>query len=297
MAHDSRFDSAWLKWAQAVKHAHALEDDIDAFSEHHEPLLRSRTEYQAKRHGFAVIVEEVGPTPIRWQLVLGDVANNYRAALDHLAWALVSRGRTPPGSGKLTSGQENAVYFPISEDRHQFNAQIRRPANLKTRLNLPGIRRADAAKVRRRQPYHHSARRRSMHALVLLAGVNSGDKHRTVQPIWAQPTRVDLEVTDARDCEVPRLGFRRNRNPLEVGVELAYIGVRRTGANPQLEVKVAVTAEPSIGNRISFKEWGTRAGAFISGLLIEFSDPSQELVEATGVDLRRFMASTQALGL
>lgn len=62
-------------------------------------------------------------------------------------------------------------------------------------------------------------------------------------------------------------------------------------------MKLGVTAEPSIGNRIAFKEWGTRAGAFISGLLMEFSDPSQELLESTGVDLRRFMLSAQALGL
>lgn len=28
--------------------------------------------------------------------MLGDIANDYRSAIDHLAWALVSRGRTPP---------------------------------------------------------------------------------------------------------------------------------------------------------------------------------------------------------
>ncbi len=283
---DPLFASAWLKWGHALEHAQALEDEIDACSEDEsrDPLRAFRTEYYAKRHGFGVIVEDVKPLPARWRLLLGDVANNYRASLDHLAWALVTRGRTPPDV--LRAKQRNGIYFPIKDDRLQFNGELP--------IKLPGVRRADIAEVRRRQPYHYSARTRAKHVLTLLAGINSGDKHRTIQPLWSQPTRVNIEVTDARDCEVPRLGWRRNKDALEVDAELAYIGVRKTGKNPELDVKLRVTAEPSIGNRLAFKEWGTRSAVFISRMLVEFSEPPPELVDL-GCDLARLQASAAKL--
>ena len=81
MTHDPLFDSAWAKWAQGVRHSHALQDHIDAFDSHfgRGPTLRSRTEYQPKRHGFAVIIEDVETVPIPWRLILGDAATIFTA--------------------------------------------------------------------------------------------------------------------------------------------------------------------------------------------------------------------------
>ena len=96
---DPLFLGAWLKWGQAVVHTQTLEIDVETFSvaAHDKPLLTLRTEYHPKRHGFAVIVDSVVvPIPVRWGLLLGDIANNYRSSLDHVAWALVVRGSTPP---------------------------------------------------------------------------------------------------------------------------------------------------------------------------------------------------------
>src|SRR5436305_1101517 len=77
-----------------------------------------------ERHGFAVYAADVAPVPTRWGLILGDIANNYRSAIDHLAWALVSRGRTPPAV--LTDDQRSAVQFPITQGRRQFNKSLKR---------------------------------------------------------------------------------------------------------------------------------------------------------------------------
>ena len=164
--YDPLFASAWLKWAQGVLHAQTLQADIERIGHKPDayPVLAFRSEYQPNRHGFAVIAEEIAPIPVRWPLLLGDIANNYRAALDHLAWALVSRGRTPPA--KLTKRQENAVYFPIHKERAEFNGKVG--------SRLPGVRRADLAKVRRYQPYHHGPSVRPRHAL----------------PCWRVSTRV-----------------------------------------------------------------------------------------------------------
>jgi hypothetical protein len=125
-AYDPLFESPWLKWAQAIIHAQTLERELASWQgTGGNPVISYRAEYQPHRHGFAIIVEELEPIPVRWQLLLGDIAVNYRAALDHLAWALVSRGRTPPD--RLTAAQASAVYFPISYSRSQFNAEIRKP--------------------------------------------------------------------------------------------------------------------------------------------------------------------------
>lgn len=297
MAHDALFDSAWAKWAQGVKHFQALQDDIASFNADHDrgPVLEARAQYNAKRHGFVVTVEKIEPIPVPWSLMLGDAANNFRAALDHLAWALVTRGRTPPGSGKLTKGQENAVYFPLCEDRKQFNAEIRVPPNAKARLKLPGVRRADSAKVRRHQPYHHSARQRAVLALMSLAGINAGDKHRTIQPIWIEPAVIGVDVEQSRDCEIRDLRTNRLRKrPLKVDAELALIPARRTGPDPQVQVQVKVTAELSALERITLEEWGARTSAVVGTVLADFSEPSQEIIEPLA-DMRRLTATIRAL--
>jgi hypothetical protein len=252
--HDPLFDSAWFKWAQGVVHAQTLQNAIiNSVGADAEPLVAARTEYHAKRHGFVVVATEVAAIPMRWRLLLGDVANDYRAALDHLAWALVLRGSTPPGSGKLTLAQENAVYFPICQNRTEFNAEIRVPPKPKSRLKLPGVRRADSAIARRRQPYHYGPVFRSRHVLTLLAAVNNGDKHRAVQPLWAHPSSVGTEILGAWDCVAPKTAQRNyvgKGRPLEPGAEIAYIRTRKSGPNPQMKVKLSIAAQPSLDNRL-----------------------------------------------
>jgi hypothetical protein len=293
------FDSAWLKWAHAVGHTQALEDEIDAFSSDNqrEPVLHCRTDYDPKRHGFIVTIEAVEAVPPKWSLLLGDAATNFRAALDHLAWEVALRGRTPPGSGKLTKWQEQAIYFPICEDRRVFNDQIRVPPNGRTRLKLPGIRRADSAKIRRHQPYHTGATRRRFHVLMMLADINSRDRHRTIQPIWAETTEIRLKVTKEWDCKVRHWQGMKPipKRPLEVDTELAYIPARRTGPDPKVGVKLDVVAEPGIGNYVTFKEWGMQVAMFICVALVEFADPPEELV-APLADLDRFMVNAHAYG-
>jgi hypothetical protein len=280
MAHNPLFDSAWLKWTQAIVHSQALQRDIDTRTSHGDtnPIRTFRTHYDPKRHGFAIIVEDIEPIPVRWRLLLGDIANNYRSALDHLAWALVSRGRTPPSTGKLTSRQEKAIYFPIFDDRLEYNRQLSR--------YLPGVRRADRASVRRCQPYHRGVRNRPREPLVLLAGINSGDKHRTIQPLWAFPSRIDIEVTDTRDCALSAPEhWRRRAYHLDVGAEVALMRCRKLGSDPQLEVQLNVASTPTIGNRISLREWSTQTSVFIFKLLRIFSEQPASIHEV-GAELR-----------
>ena len=96
--YDPLFESAWLKWGQASIHAKALQAEIAAWTKDGtaNPIFASRAQYEPKRHGFAVIAEDIRAVPFDCRLILGDVAANLRAALEHLAWAVVSRGNRPP---------------------------------------------------------------------------------------------------------------------------------------------------------------------------------------------------------
>src|SRR5207237_45158 len=82
-------------------------------------LYTTRTEYDAKRHAVILRVESIKPMPVEWGLRLGDVVHNYRSCLDHVAWAIVRRGRRPPS--RLSDWEQSSVYFPISRTRNGFN--------------------------------------------------------------------------------------------------------------------------------------------------------------------------------
>jgi hypothetical protein len=153
VASDHLFSTAWLKWGRAIIHAEALKADIDSFRGDADanPVLAYRAEYHAKRHGFSIVPAVVNMMPARWGLILGDIVSNYRAAIDHLAWAIVRRGHRPPST--LTDRQQRRVCFPIYDSRTAFNnaVSVARAGD----TNLPGAGRSDIAKIRAQQPYHY----------------------------------------------------------------------------------------------------------------------------------------------
>lgn len=272
--HDRLFDSAWLKWGRAVVHAQTLQAHLNAIGtdEGDEPTLAVRADYQPKRHGFAVIITDIDPMPPIWGLLLGDIANNLRSALDQIAWAVVTRGRTPPET--LSEGRRRQIYFPISKERDGFNAALS--------SKLPGATRADIARVRRYQPYHHPSRAR-WSALLQLAEVNAGDKHRTIQPVWAIPITTDIEVIHQRDCVLTRGQTTGKRKTLQVDAELGFVRARKTGPEPHIEVTPHLTAEPAFNEYTLLREWLKISVGWIQLLLYEFSELPDDMA-GIGVD-------------
>ena len=269
---DHLFESPWLKnLGRAIQHAQALKAEIDEDQTADDPLLSVRTEYQSGRHGFAVYATAVRPVPSSWGLLLGDIAFNFRCALDHLAWALVSRGRTPPET--LTPTQQKGVpTSPSPSDNEDFNSSL---AGM-----LPGVGRSDIAKVRATQPYHNG-RKQVRHNFVILAALNNHDKHRSFQPVWDHTVLLGLQVTDSCDISNIRVSpLIRGARELRVGAELAFIRVRKTGPHPCLEVATERKGIPSIPPGVSLDEWVTQTGVQIGLLLREFSAPPDEVQEA-----------------
>jgi hypothetical protein len=278
--HDPLFDGAWLKWGRAVVHAQTLQGHLNTIGteEGDEPTFAVRTEYQPKRHGFAVVITDIDPMPPIWGLLLGDIANNLRSALDQLAWAVVTRGRTPPET--LSERRQRQIYFPISKGRDEFNAALS--------SKLPGATRADIARVRRSQPYHHPSRAR-WSALLQLAEINAADKHRTIQPVWAIPVTTDIEVTHQRDCVLTRQETAGKRKALRVDAELGFVRVRKTGPDPYVEVTPHLTAEPAFNEYTVLREWLKISIGWIQLLLYEFSELPDDLA-GIGVDTSQLRA-------
>jgi hypothetical protein len=281
---DGLYDSAWLKWGRAVVHAEVLAEDIRRVTTDRD---RPRDfifgyEYDAKRHGFVVEVASVEPMPIAWSLMLGDVAANLRSALEHLAWAIVTRGRGGSRGFPLTDAEARGVSFPIYGDRRQFNGTIDR--------KLIGARRADIAHVRRVQPYHRGKRGTSRHALFILNALCNADKHRAIEPIRVVPSAATYQVLETRDC-VPTTDTPRPRPrliTLEVGAELGVVRVRQTGPNPYVKLDAQLGLRLGVTDRTPLDDWLGTTPRLIGLLLAEFAEPPDQLAELGNPSLVRF---------
>lgn len=274
MAHGPElFEGAWLKWAWAKAHAHTLQANINAFGRDPKTGLTLGTYYDAKRHRIEIIVVELDDLPIAWSVVIGDIAHNYRSCLDQIAWALVTRGHTPPDA--LTYDAQGKVGFPIYRARKRFNKALAR--------QLPGVRRADVATVRSYQPYHEGKRKSARHALAVLRKLSNDDKHRTIQTALVVPQSSTYVVHDPTDCTITRIPESFVLwEPLQVGTKLAPIYVRKTGPNPNVKVGGNLAIQPGLPQGVVLGEWLEVTDVLISRLLKSLSDPPTELLAKLG---------------
>lgn len=104
-----------MKIAHAREHLHSLKKDVGLYLESNPCAIGLRRDPESRR--LVYFVDHIGATPLRFSLLLGDVLQNLRSALDHLAFQLVW-----VGSGKLPS---NHVYFPIADNRSKYVEQRR----------------------------------------------------------------------------------------------------------------------------------------------------------------------------
>jgi hypothetical protein len=265
-----------MKLAWGIAHAKSLQEDCEVFAldSDKQPFFKVRANYNTKRHGFVVTVYDMHALPDEWGLRMGDIAQAFRSALDHLAWALVERGSRPPRT--LTESQQRAVQFPICDTRAQFNNTLSR--------RLPGVGRAEIALIRHAQPYIRGVRSRHRHTLSILAAINNDDKHRTIQPVEALPAGANYEVTYSRDCLVTSLTARATRVTLHDGAELTLIRARKLGPDPHIEVNSNIPAKPAVGNRAFLEEWINLTPSYIAALLNEFSKAPPEAVALIPTD-------------
>jgi len=264
-----RFDSAWRKWHRAGVHAEALKACLRGSTK---PFVNPSVESKFDPRSMCIVlrISEIGPIPVEWSLDLGDAISNYRAALDHLAWAVVQRGTR---AGTLSPKEEKLVYYPIASTDDVFEQQI------KTRV--PGATPEDLAILRRYQPGVAV----KTHCLKALVYCSNLDKHRALQPLPLWVAQSQLTVKHLVDCELIKTGMSTiSTKPLRPGAEIGRLAVRATGPHPRAFMDGRFYLDVSIKGKIFVRKWLNEMGRFAGAVLAEFADPPKGVLYVSPVE-------------
>lgn len=263
------FSSAWLKWGWAVVHAQALDRELTRVTHRFQTQrpYTTRTEYDPQHHCVRVLIDRFEPFPPILGLLIGDAASNFRASLDHLAWAIVTtRGRRP-----LDPKEESRIYFPFALRKEDFDSHF---------VVKEFLTRADRAILRRYQPYIHGKRKAPLHCLSSLPRITADDKHRIVRPLWAVAQGGQMRVSPKTNCEITRFPTKGRPTILEPNAEVHRIYVRRlsrTGPEPDVDTDILLRLRPSVDGFLSLKDWINKTTKHIAGLLSQFGEPPDEI--------------------
>ncbi|MHB1526922.1 MAG: hypothetical protein ACYCZN_11700 [Candidatus Dormibacteria bacterium] len=264
-------DSAWFKWDWAVRHSQLLKADIDralkSDGDSSDSVLGIGHNYDPKLQCWVIRVTHVGATPIRFSLIAGDLIQNFRSALDHLAWFLVQR---IPRDVPLPDDELKRVYFPICDSEGQFDRSVP--------TKLPGVGDTDLAIISQFQPYFIGDEGKAWHAFRILADLSDHDKHRTLQPVALRLNTVTCRALNSRDCVVWRITPVTTADPLQVNMKLASIFARKTGPKPTFEVEIEPTADVAFNGNVWVKDFLDRVQENVFKLLLAFGNPPDELV-------------------
>lgn len=171
----------YAKLDRAYDHLEALEQEAIHFMERKPYGLGKDVEDEGRRHiGTLNVYRQPG---INFGILIGDCASNFRAALDHLVFA-VARDVLDSATLKSVGGN---LMFPISTDPNTW------PKTADYRLNgIPDVIRAC---IKGHQPYttHNPAKDAPLYAV---HWINNRDKHRVVHAVTGSvaPTRAKVDI-------------------------------------------------------------------------------------------------------
>jgi len=101
-----------IKLDRAKEHLQELKDEVNKFSLTNPYIVATKLDPQSQRRIY--YIDNVKVIPPRIAAISGDVIQNLRAALDHLAYQLVTRTGTVPSAH---------IYFPIADDATKYAKQ------------------------------------------------------------------------------------------------------------------------------------------------------------------------------
>jgi hypothetical protein len=270
------FEDAWVKWAWAQVHAHALNADVAQTAPHTQgqALYSYRTHYDPDDSTLVARIDSVTALPERWNLRLGDIIANFRSCLDYIAWEVVQRG------DGCTPEEESGVWFPMTDNDTSFDGEHPN--------RLPGADSADVEVIRRYQPYPDPTRFPQGHPFRVLNKLARADKHRNIQAVGVVPIDTPCEVSGLSDCKHPAVLGPIGGRVLEVGADLQRVHVVTTGDDPRGYVGVDATCVPGLENGLEIAVWAVGVRDLICELLLELgAAPPIAALSAIGVVLTR----------
>lgn len=216
--------SAYLKYAWGRKYLKQLNDELIIRKRYPDWPFIMKKDFDAEVPCFRYTAVQVADLPDRWPLLVGDICNNLRGALDHLAWYLVSIGSTP------SPLDPRKVQFPIYDTEAKFNSALG--------IRLPGVDTKAVDVIRQHQPFDPPHPPGSLAPLLLLADINREDKHRTVQTVLTQHFgELQGKIEWQRDFEARTIMIVPERIVrLKDGTEIVSVMGEVTGPNPDMKM-------------------------------------------------------------
>ncbi len=222
-------DGSFLKLRRANEHLQVINDLIQGFLKRKPYRIVNDFIGQGQTRECLLRLEQVEEIPLDLPLIIGDVCNNLRSALDHLLWQLLLLS-DPSFNG--------IVFFPICDTESSFKKN-------RTLEYIKGLSDAQRTAIESLQPY-----KTRNTALSFLRDVNNSDKHRLIQVIvevakvkririTANPTKALLHVPMPPAIRIQRI----NNTKIENGTILARIPLNRFSRGTQVNVKSNATVE------------------------------------------------------
>jgi hypothetical protein len=110
--------------------------------------------------------------------------------------------------------------------------------------------------------------------------LNAHDKHRRIQPVLAAPVSGEVRHAPPVDCVRTRIPTHARRETLKVDAEINRVYVRKTGPNPDIQMKTHLAVKPLLNNRYWLDDWLDVTANYIGELLGRFSaPPAQEILK------------------
>ncbi len=235
---DERLKQIIPKIDRAKEHTAELKRQLNTFFSSNPFKVGAKRDPQTQRLIYYIVSAE--PIPDVISLVVGDVIQNLRSALDHLAYQIVCNdtGEKPP--------KPNAIYFPIADDFTRYEA--------KKNNNLEGAHPDTIAAIDALKPY-----KGGNDTIWALHRLNNIEKHRVLLTAGSQMTGLNIghliaqdikSFSPEKDLQVPKINmFLRPADtgfPLKAGSEL-YIGAVDEQPDPKQEFRIRIALnEPGI---------------------------------------------------
>lgn len=211
---------SWLKVERARQLLSGIYESLGDFLDGYELDIPIENHADHERGCISVRVTALPSMPHNLGLIIGDIAHNYRCALDYLWWQLAVRnlGREP------TEQEAKAIQFPIFD----------RPGSWGRHRYFDFVSKDDVAFVEKHQPFSFDTTDGSCTALQGLNVLSNHDKHRVLTPVIGRALNGNYINTSGQELQVKVVELPEQ---VVVGTEV----VRLFGDLDGLDVATAIT--------------------------------------------------------
>jgi hypothetical protein len=216
--------SANSKIERGYEQLQALHSEVVTWVQRYPYGLRHDVQAEGRRHAGILEVYRP-PDSTRFGLLIGDSAQNFRAALDHLVFSVAS-ANLPEAE---LAAAEDRLAFPITTTPEKWKGAAERGL-------LEGLGSGVRAEVDRKQPYHADDPTETV--LYALHWLNNRDKHRILHAVAAFPQVATIDF-------IPELPGPSEGGvappPYEHGTEVFW--ARSAEPCPDMQVKADILVE------------------------------------------------------